>query len=118
MATSNKGPKRVTTFDVLKDEAFEYETKEWKTSSVVWQTNTHRREAHLILSSVPQAAYAKQWSLSRLHWGHIQFRQGLADFGQNVQGCRGTTTRKILNLLNIVSRSTLCRASRVTADAR
>jgi hypothetical protein len=35
MTTSNKGPKRVTTFDVLKGEALEYETKEWKTSSVV-----------------------------------------------------------------------------------
>lgn len=31
MATSNKGPKRVMTFDVLRGKAFEFETKEWKT---------------------------------------------------------------------------------------
>lgn len=55
MASSNKGPKGVTTFDVLKGEALEYETKEWKTSSVVWQANTHYREAHLILSCLPVA---------------------------------------------------------------
>jgi len=108
MTTSNKGLKRVTTFDVLKDEAFEYETKEWKTSSVVWQTNTHRREAHLILSSVHKSLTLNNGVCLDCIRVISNFGKAWPTLGKNVQGCRGTTARKILNLLNIVSRSTLC----------